>query len=63
VSIARHCKFCVELPVALWHWLRERYYASALNHCGNAHPDSWLLTRRMIQSRLRVNDFIRKYTD
>lgn len=63
MSLARHCKFCVELPVALWHWAREHYYRIALDHIGHNHPESWLITQRLLQSRVRVNDFLRKYTD
>ena len=62
MSIARHCKFCVELPVALWHFLREKYYSVALNHVGHNAPDSWLLTNRMLHSRARVNDFLNRWT-
>lgn len=62
MSLARHCRFCIELPAALWHWARELYYRVALNHVGHDHPESWLITHRMLDSRLRVNDFLRKWT-
>ena len=53
-------RFMGDMIAAVRHSIRERYYLIALNHCGHAHPDSWLLTRRALQSRMRVNDFLNR---
>lgn len=58
MSILRHIQFCGELVSAVFHAGREKYYALALRHIAPDHPDAWLLTRRMLASRLRVNDFL-----
>ena len=40
----------------------EAYYTVAERHVGASHPDSWLIARRRINARVRVNDFFREYT-
>lgn len=52
--------FTRDLLRALWHLAREKYYVVALNHVGPAHPDAWLISRRLTISRAIVNDFIRQ---
>lgn len=54
--------FVRDLLRALYHAVREAYYSLALRHVGDTHPDSWLIARRQIHSRLIVNDFLRKHT-
>jgi hypothetical protein len=56
----QHVQFCGDLMRALYHALRERYYRAALNHVGLAHPDAWLISRRLHQSQSIVNDFMRR---
>lgn len=63
MGIADLLAFSIDLLRALWHEMRSRYYALALRHCGDTHPDAWLLTRRMLHSRSHVNDFFSRYTD
>jgi hypothetical protein len=63
VSVSRHVAFCRDLVLALWHGAREAYYALALKTIGHSHPDSWIVTRRMLLSRSKVNDFLNRYTN
>ena len=53
-------RFVVDLIRAAYHMVREAYYALALRHVGDHHPDAFLITRRMLNSRLVVDDFIRQ---
>jgi hypothetical protein len=52
----------VDLVRALIAECRFRYYRVAYLHCGESHPDSWLIARRMVRAQLEVADIVRKYT-
>lgn len=62
MSVVDHVRFCGELVAACGWFVREKYYELAANHVGLDHPDSWLLTHRMLIARSRVNDFLSKVT-
>jgi hypothetical protein len=51
-------KDTLELPRALYHWLRLGYYSAALSHVGHAHPDALELTHRAIESQRVVDAFL-----
>lgn len=55
-------RFMAELLRAAYHAWCEFYFAAALKHVGHDHPDSTYITRRMLRSRLIVNDFLRQAT-
>jgi hypothetical protein len=58
----RHLKFCGDLIQACYWLAVEAYYALAAKTIHQSHPDSWLITRRLLDARSRVNDFISKVT-
>jgi hypothetical protein len=55
-----HIRFCGELVRAAYHLIREQYYGIALRYCGETHKDAWLIARRQLQSKMIVNDFLRR---
>jgi uncharacterized protein with von Willebrand factor type A (vWA) domain len=63
MSVLRHIQFCGDLVRALANEMRFRYYRAAYRHCGETHPDAWLIARRMTHAQLAVTDFLRKYTN
>lgn len=54
-------RFVRELLGAIFAEIQYRYYRAAYRHCGDAHPDSWLIARRMTMAQLRVTDFLRRH--
>lgn len=48
----------LELPRAVFHWLRLGYYSTALRHVGHNHPDATLLTMRCLESQQVVEQFL-----
>lgn len=63
MSVLAFSRFLAGIPALLWHSARERYYRIAHDHSvRHGHPDSTMLCRRMLQSRTKVNDFLREWT-
>ena len=62
MGILRFAKFLPDFVMATGHFVREHYYLIALRHIGPNHPESWLVTNRMLASRSRVNDFLTRWT-
>ena len=54
-------RFTAALIRAVYWSLVEAYYALAERHVGPSHQDSWLIARRRMNARLKVNDFFREY--
>lgn len=62
MSVVAHVRFCGDLIAACGWYLREQYYTIAVRHVGLDHPDSWMLTHRMLIARSKVNDFLSRVT-
>ena len=54
-------RFTLALIRACWFACVEMYYAVAESHVGSSHPDAWLIARRRMNARIKVNDFFREY--
>lgn len=62
MSVLAFCRFLAGIPAVLFHEIRARYYGIAHEHSiRNWHPDATMLCRRMLDSRTRVNDFLREW--
>ena len=61
MSILNFLRFLRDMGGALYWEAAYRYWSIAYRHCGESHPDAWLISRRMMMARLASNDLVRKH--
>ena len=57
MALIDHVRQMFAMLQALWHYLLLAYYEAALENVGHMHRDSPKLTRKIMRSRIIVNDF------